>query len=186
MNESDNPARATGRRTLIGVAAIFLAPFLVAVVLHRMDYRPAQTRNRGELLQPPVALAAFHVRLETDARVAWQNERDTWTLVVRVPQECAPACWESVGELTRLRTSLGRFAPRLELLMLDAMPPMERRAALAPMRFGAMADGVPAALATPPAAPAVWLADPRGYLVLAYAPGYALADLSKDLKRLIR
>jgi len=175
------------RLKLVLIIATFALPFLLAVALHKVDYRPVSTRNRGQLLAPPVDLSTLDVRMEADARWAWTNQQQVWTLVLRVPADCAAACWDAVEGLTRLRATLGRHSPRLKLLLLDRQPPAERREALKPVQYGAAVSPVPPPLDRDPAeAPALWLADPHGFLVIAYAPGFALGDVKADLKKLIK
>lgn len=176
-----------GRWQLLLIVALFGAPLLVAIALHWAGWQPARTQNYGQLLTPPRDLRSFKVRLDADALVAWQNDSERWYLIARAPAECDRHCWDALAMLPRLRLALGRFAPRLELLLLERAPPPERRQALRPMQFGLAEPPLPQELAhDPDAGPALWLVDPHGFLVMAYLPGYELDGVVKDLKRLIR
>jgi len=180
-----SPAR--GRWQLLLLVFAFTLPMLIVLVLKLTDWRPERTRNYGQLLDPPVQLAGTRARYEHDAPVAWDNTQGRWLLLARVPADCDVACWDEAARLPRLRVALGRFAPRLDLLLLDRAPPAERREQLAPMRYAVLEPPAPAAIASDPErAPAIWLVDPHGFLVLAYPPGYDLDRVIKDLKRLIR
>ena len=182
-----NPTPSRGRWQLVLIVFAFALPMLIVLVLEATGWRPDRTRNYGQLLEPPVALAGTRARYEHDAPVVWDNAQGRWLLLVRVPQTCDQACWDETARLPRLRIALGRFAPRLDLLLLDRAPPAERREQLAPMRYAVLEPPAPAPIAQDPErAPAIWLVDPHGFLVLAYPPGYDLDRVIKDLKRLIR
>lgn len=165
---------------------MFAAPMLIALVMHAFGWRPTAMRNYGELVQPPLAMDHAVVRMEHDALWRWQDADGAWTLMVQVPGECETACWDAVAMLPRMRHALGRHAPRLRLLLLDRVPPPERRAALAPMQFGAVVSLPPgASWPVPLSAPAAALVHPQGLLVLRYAPGFEVRGIHRDFKRLI-
>ena len=183
-----NHAARRGRWQLLLLVLAFTAPMLIALGLKLTGWRAEKQVNYGTLLQPPVDLAGVRARLETDALVEWRNANNHWLLLARVPPQCDDACWDEAARLPKLRLTLGRHAPRLDLLMLDRVPPsMERRAQLAPMRFAALELPLPEAIARDPArGPALRLVDPHGFVVLAYDEGYELDRVIKDLKKLIR
>ena len=180
--------RNRNRWLLLLVFAMFAAPVLVALLMHAVGWRPAAMRNHGELVQPPVDMTGSRVYLEHDALWSWRDdESGAWTLMVQVPAVCDAACWDRVATLPRMRLALGRHAPRLRLLLLDRIPPQERRASLAPMQFGAAVSLTPgAAWPEPLAGPAAALVHPQGLLVLRYAPGFEVRGIHRDFKRLIK
>jgi hypothetical protein len=180
-----NPNRA--RWQLLLVVAVFALPLVVALAMHLGDWRPARTQNYGQLLAPALELGAARARYDSDAQVPWSNAEGRWLLLVRVPPDCADPCWNETARLPRLRLALGRFAPRLDLLLLDRAPPAALRAQLAPMRYATLEPPAPEAIAHDPEdGPALWLVDPHGFLVLSYRAGYDLDRVVQDLKRLIR
>ena len=109
--------RNRNRWLLLLVFAMFAAPMLAALTMHAFGWRPATTRNHGELVQPALDMSASVVRLEHDALWRWRNEEGAWTLAVQVPASCEAACWERLAMLPRMRLALGRHAPRLRLLL---------------------------------------------------------------------
>ena len=70
------------RLTLLLIAVAFLTPFLIAVVLRFGGWQPTQTRNFGELLQPPLAMHGVEAR-RVDSGAAWtfENTEHQWTLL---------------------------------------------------------------------------------------------------------
>src|SRR5690606_31127876 len=54
--------RARRRAQLLLIAALFLLPFVIAVVLRFGGWEPPRTRNFGELLEPPLPMHAVQAR----------------------------------------------------------------------------------------------------------------------------
>jgi hypothetical protein len=170
------------RLTLLLVAAAFLTPFALALVLRFGGWQPNQTRNVGELLQPPLPLHAVRAQ-RADSGQAWTfvNTEQQWTLLAQLPVHCDPACRSALEVLPKVRTALARHAPRLHPFVLDAEG--------GPQPFPTLRLGgdVPQLLAERPLAGVqVWLVDPHGFLVLRYREGFDPSGLRKDLSRLIR
>jgi hypothetical protein len=124
------PSPARSRLKLLLIVAVFALPVLAALVLNLTGWMPGHSRNFGEVVHPPVSLRDIEFVHAADARTHLHNDQETWTLLVRVPASCDDACWQRVAFLGNVRDSLGRFAPQLDLLLLDAQPPAAQRAAL--------------------------------------------------------
>lgn len=181
------PSRARSRLSLLLIVGVFALPILAALALNLLGWMPGHSRNFGEVVHPPVPLRDIEFVHATDARTHLANRRETWTLLVRVPAACDPACWQRVGALGNVRTSMGRHAAKLELILLDREPPPEQRAALAGFAFAAPATDLPGRLSAPLAeGPELWLVNPNGLAEMRYPPGFVPAQLRKDLGKLVR
>lgn len=187
MNDPAPPSQLRSRLVLLLIVALFLGSLVVAALLRFAGWTPAQGRNHGELLQPPVDAGGLDLVLEADARWQWKNRENRWTALVRVPADCRQACWDRVAMLPRVRQSLGRHAPRLPLLLVEATVPDAQRARLRPLVAAAASSALPAPLRREPKAlPELWLVDPHGYLILHYPEGFDPNRLRKDLGRLLK
>jgi hypothetical protein len=123
----------------------------------------------------------------TDARSRLGDGQGAWTLLVRVPATCDDACWQRVRLLANVRTSLGRNANELELMLLEHEPPLAHRADFADFAIASPETPLPGRLAAPLTdGPELWLVNPYGLAEMRYAPGYVPAQLRKDLGKLIR
>lgn len=177
MNTSNS---RRNRLTLLLVAVVFLTPFVIAMVLRFGGWQPGQTRNHGDLLQPPLPMAEVVGEREDGSRWTWQNTEHEWTLLARTPEPCEGDCADSLALLVNVRTTLARHAPRLHMFRVDApaVPGLAtlRLAGDLPAPFRAQVEqGVE-----------VWLVDPHGFLVLHYPVGYDPSGLRRDLSRLIK
>lgn len=174
------------RLGLVLLALLFAAPMLAAIVLNAVGWRPAGTRNYGELITPPQDLTAAPFVLADGAPLAWKDADWSWTVFALPGPGCAQQCLARIEELRRVRLSLNQNAARVRVVVLADLP-ADALAALAPV---ASARDATAALAGlhPAAADelAVAFADPHGFLVLRYAAGYDGNQLRKDLARLVK
>ncbi|MBN8728697.1 MAG: hypothetical protein J0H15_13480 [Xanthomonadales bacterium] len=180
----NRPARKPlGGILLIG---LFAAPILLALGLTLSGWHPAGTRSHGELLQPPQDIRAARFVLADGSTLGWQAPEMPWTLFALPGPGCSTHCMERLDELRRVRVSMNQNDRRLRVLVLDpALAP--ELAPLEPLTAAVDKDGVLAAW-RPSASDtvAVAVADPHGYLVLRYLPGYDASGLRKDLGRVIK
>jgi hypothetical protein len=175
------------RATLALLAVLFLAPFVVALVLNRLGWHPAGTRNHGELVQPPQPVAVAELVDRDGDALALANMDHRFTLLVRLPAACDPACAARLDELHRIRQSLGRHAPRLAIRLLApaVLPPL-------PADLQALDDASVTALEADSSLLAQapdWsglLIDDKAYLMLRFPPDLEARLVRRDLSRLIR
>jgi hypothetical protein len=181
------PSRTRSRLVLLLVIGAFALPVILAAVLNRAGWMPGHSRNFGEIVHPPLNLRDVVLVHASDARTTLANEDSRWTLLVRVPDPCDAACWQRVALLGNVRTSLGRYAPLLQPVLLDREPPPEVRPALAAFALASPQAPLPGRLSAPlTAGPELWLVNPYGLVELRYAPGYVPPELRKDLGKLVR
>ncbi|MCK7593656.1 hypothetical protein [Pseudomarimonas salicorniae] len=176
-----NPRRS--RLTLLLVAAAFLTPFLVAVFLRFGGWQPPQTRNIGELLQPPLPMHEISATRGDDG-TAWtfENTEHEWTLLAQLPARCEAECRATLEVLPNVRIALARHAGRLHPFVLGSAPGTEL-----PFPALRLAGELPAPLRLQPETRVqVFLVDPHGFLVMRHAEGFDPNGLRKDLSRLIK
>lgn len=174
------------RLLLIVLVLAFATPVLVAAWLQRTGWMPSNSKNYGELTSPPLPMPAAD--LADGSAFVWKTPDWYWTLLVRLPVDCAAACRSDLLGLPRLRESLGRHATQLRIAIIDE-----------PGRIGAetlqgqgiyapriAADGIDPLLADPRGAIRLALVDPNGFLVLRFPESADPAQVRSDLQRLIR
>lgn len=187
MNATSDPAlRRRNRTILVAIAVLFLGSFLVAGLLRFSGWRPAQLKNRGELLQPYADLRAVTPVLEDGSPYRWNPGARTWRIAVAPPRDCGARCVALAGQLDLVWQLFGRNADHVDLLWLGAPPAEAKRNAATHV---ARAD--PAVRARLPrvddaAGVPVYVIDPNGFVVLRYAPGFDPADLRTDVARLLK
>ena len=190
------PPRMKQRLTLVGVFLMFMLPILLALVLNMpgVTWRPFGVRNHGELLQPAVSVAQFTLQAVDGGSLPATPLVGGWTVLLVARAPCDSDCKAAIDSLHRIQLSLGEHGGRVQLLWLAT-----GKAELTPTAISALRattptlhvvrtpnKPIPAELAAPDTGAAANVIDPRGFLILRYAPGFAARDLLKDLERLLR
>jgi hypothetical protein len=187
MNATPDPAvRRRNRTMLIVIAVLFLGSFLVAGLLRFSGWRPAQMKNKGELLQPYGDLRTVTPVLENGSAYVWNPGARTWRIAVAPPRDCGARCVTLAEQLDLVWQLFGRNADHVELLWVGA-PPAEAKRNSATRVFRAdpaLRSRLPRV--DDPAGVPVYVIDPNGFVVLRYAPGFDPADLRTDVARLLK
>lgn len=186
QTDFDPVVRRRNRIMLVVLAALFLLPFVAATLLHVIGWTPQDTRNRGQLLEPPVSLADLDLRHADGAEYQWAAQERRWQVAVLPPADCATVCVELIAGLDKVWRLQGRRADRLQVLWFGPVPseavtfrtfvPMQPNSDLTARMPGLASEG----------APTVYLYDPAGFLVMRYAPDFDLADLRADIAQLLK
>ena len=183
MNAS---SKTRSRATLLVVAAMFLGSFGVAAALFFGGWRPATTRNIGEWYEPYRDLRDLALARADGSPFAWEPAERGWSIVVAPPADCGAPCVELLDALDRVRRSEGRHAGRLQVLWAGELPDGAALFdGLVLLRPSPALQAQLPEVATAQALP-VYLADPNGWLVLRYAPGFDPSGLRKDLSRVLK
>ena len=174
------------RLTLLLIAVFFLGSFGVAAALFFGGWKPHQTRNVGEMLDPYPDLRDLALVRADGQPWTWQPALRHWHVIVAPPADCGAPCWQLLEALNRVWLSEGRHADKLQVLWFGQLPPRAPSfPGLVPMQASAELQARLPDLARPDALP-VYLADPNGYLVLRYPPGFNPSGLRKDLGRVLK
>lgn len=189
---SQNPDPRRGRRQLLLVVGLFIAPVLLAAALSLSGWRPEGTRQSGTLLEPPRDFKSVVATHADGSTTFWNRPEGHWYLLWPIPADCGQPCVDMADTLERVRLRMSRHAPRLEIYVIGEpdealraklaespivvvdLEPNPLPAAVAPL--GAQQAGLPLAL---------HLVDPNGYWIMDYAAGTDPSGLRKDLDRLI-
>lgn len=192
------PNRNRNRMLLLLLLAMFFGSMLVAGLLRFSGWRPAGTKNVGELLDPPGDVRALTPRLLDGGEYAWKDGERTWRIVVAPPADCGAQCATLAREVETVWELFGKDADAVHVLWLCPTqacawpagvkepatlkllaPDAQLRAGLPRVdeaaATGAVAGGVPA-----------YVIDPYGFVILRYAPGFDPAGLRTDVARLVK
>ena len=172
-----------GKRALLLTILIFLAPVLVGGSLYVFGWRPANTANHGQLIQPPQALAIGD--LADDVR---KRATGKWLLLIAGDGPCETACVALAEQSRAIQVSLNRDMGRLARIVLTATPTPAMRE---------LQGRQPDLLVVAP--PASWqptlqagsrhrfyVVDPAGNLMMQYAPEAEAKGVRADLERLLK
>ncbi len=192
MSHSASNARSdrrTGRRKILAIAALCLAPFIAALIAY-FYWPPQGGMNYGELI-PARPLIDPPLRHLDQRAFRLSALRGKWILVQLDEADCAAACRAKLYNMRQVRLAQGREMERVERvwLILDEAPLATQlireydgtrmlRAAGSPM-VGEFAprDGM---------RDHIYLIDPLGNLMLRFPRDADPRRMHKDLARLLR
>jgi hypothetical protein len=163
---------------LLCLAAIFLAPGLAAYIFyHHTQWLSSAKTNKGEIVRPNVELSFLT-----------QNK---WKLILWSPGECDESCRIAMDKLARIRLALGRRLYQVDALLLRK----EQTRALSMPFIQQLKDedihirqlsSQEAQVLEPWSTQSkIFIVNPEGYLVLAYALTSEPNDIYQDLKHLL-
>ena len=179
-----------GRLQFMLVAALFLGPLVVAMVLYYgdLDWRPSGYSNHGELLLP-VENVVDPLANEATATAV----RGSWSLVYVSAEACGidSACRERLYAARQIRLMLGKNMDRLQRVFLHSGQELDpayladQQAGLVLLQDAALADALLASRPNASAAGGFYLLDPLGNLVIYFAPDINPRDVVSDIKHLL-
>jgi len=190
----DPETRRKGRRTLIGLFALFFAPLLFAMAWYAFapGYTPPSTPE-GTLLDPVKPLESFRLASDGGEPLTLEGLRGQWSLVQFVPERCNEACRERLYQTRQVRDALGEDRSRVRRIAVaeagrstpGLADLLEEHPRLMVLRgdgrgdFGRQfphdrGDG------------AVFVVDPLGNLMMRFEPGLPPTDMLKDMEKLLK
>lgn len=183
MAEMTQAQRRHGRRLVLLILAIFMAPLIAALVLYYRDWQPTHTKNYGQLLHPVRDLRDVRFTRVDGSAFHFNHEDHVWRLLVVPPADCGNQCDRLADALRRIWVGLGNDANEVQVLWVGAAPRQTFRNLIVVRTDAGLALRLPE-VAAPGQIP-VYLVDPSGYLFMRYQPGFDPAGMRGDLKRLV-
>ncbi|KTC87552.1 MULTISPECIES: hypothetical protein [Legionella] len=166
--------------TLVLLALIFAAPGLTAYLYYRNpQWLNATTTNKGQLLNPPLLLSKV------------EDGKQKWRFVLWYPTHCEIQCLQAVDKLARIRLALGRHLYEVDQWLLLSETSLAMQNADAQMlrehdiHISRLSEETLKQLPILVDKPRVLIANPKGYLVLAYEENVNPKDIYQDIKRLL-
>lgn len=123
MKPVTSKARDTrARLLLVLLAALFLGGTVIAFVLLQSGWRPARTKNYGELVQPARPLADVEFATLDGPRLRLSELKGKWTLVYFGPADCLKPCTDNLYKMRQVTAAQGKEAHRVQRLMVVTDP----------------------------------------------------------------
>lgn len=165
---------------LLLLALLFAAPGITAYLYYlNPQWLGANTTNKGKLLNPPLLLSNV------------VDGRGKWRFVLWYPRNCDAKCLQKVDKLARVRLALGRYLYEVDqwLLLNEDSQQMESMALKTlqeqEVHVSRLSKDSLTNLPILASNPKIFIANPKGYLVLAYVENAKPGDIYHDIKRLL-
>ena len=193
---SETSIRNRNRLLLVTLFAMFFGSLLVAGVLRFSGWRPAGTKNFGEMLAPPGDLRSIVPRRLDGSAYAWNPTARNWRIALAPPAGCTAECAKLAHDLDTVWQLTGREADRVDVLWIcpaaTCAPPAgaSRPATLQLLqgdaRLRAALPRVDETTFNGRRGVPVYVIDPNGFVILRYPPGFDPAGLRADLSKLLK
>lgn len=174
---------------VLAVALVSVFPLVAALFFYYVS-PPAGRMNHGDLLQP-ADLTGKPLRLLGGEAFRFEQLRGKWLLLQIDSGECDARCREKLYAMRQIRLAQGKDMARLErvwLLSDDRSPPPDLlKAYEGTLVVHAAGSELLAAFPAPTDRAAhLYVADPRGYLMMRFPEKPDPTRMIKDLQRLLR
>jgi len=119
-------AMASGKKTLLGLIAVFVAPIVLGSVVFLNSDRlglSVETTNYGTLIQPPVNLSVEGVTVDGEPADVEVLVRNKWTLLYITPESCGDACKARQALMKRMRLLTNEDMRRLQTASIYSQAP---------------------------------------------------------------
>lgn len=186
MNDPDSEARRRSRRQLILIAAVFLAPLMIAAGVGLTGWMPG-TRGNGEPIEPQRSFNEIPLTLADGSRYAWRDpEEPRFTLLALPGASCAARCEEQLAMMRNARITMNQNMQRVRLVYVGERPsnaeplPPEWQVARDP--GNALSDFGPEGADSLSAI----LVQSNGTALSLYRDGFNPTGLRKDMKKVVK
>ncbi|MFZ2235682.1 MAG: hypothetical protein WBP11_02485 [Dokdonella sp.] len=186
MNNPDTQARRKSRRQLILIAAVFLAPMMIAVGVGLTGWMPG-TRGNGEQIEPQRSFLDVPLTLGNGSRYDWRDpEEPRFTLLALPGPGCAARCEKQLAMMRNARTTMNENLQRVRLVYAGERPSSAE--ALAPEWQIVRDDQNQLAEFRPTGADslAAILVQSNGTALSLYRDGFNPSGLRKDMKKVVK
>lgn len=191
---SESARQRKGRIVLILMLIFFVVPIIVVIVMYKLNWMPTGT-SVGDLVRPPRLLSAAG-ELKSDQGVVLPSTfwKDKWSIVY-VAGDCQKACLNKLHDMRQLHVSLYKDMQRAQRVLITTTQdttvikhdypdmivinqPADNVLNFA-QQFQIDSENVTLS-------DRLYLVDPLGHLMMSYQHKAPLADVRKDITRLLR
>lgn len=191
---SEREIQLKGRRIFLLMLVFFAVPIIVVIMMFRLNWKPTGD-SVGDLVMPAKLLNSTIVLQDSEAKVLkpqfWQEK---WSMVY-VADECQQQCMDKLHDMRQLHVSLYKDMMRAQRVLITTSPDVSKIKSYYPdmiiinqpienvesfakqFQFG-QEDNV--------ARNRLYLVDPLGHLMMSYKPEVPLAEVRKEIARLLR
>jgi hypothetical protein len=187
------PAKQSGRRMLVALLTLFMAPLGLAFWLYYgSNWRPTGTTNNGELITPAQPLPAISLPRSDGSASGTSVFRGKWSLVVIGDGQCDARCQGTLVYTRQTALGLGRLGNRLQRVLLSTGNCCDRSYLASEQADLVTLDVSGAAAATlllsfpvQNRERMIFVVDPLGNLMMRYDSSLDPKGLRTDLKQLL-
>lgn len=183
-----------GRKIFLLMLVFFVVPIIVVILMYHYNWKP-QGASLGQLVQPPRLLSS-PIELKNDLGESLKPEfwKEKWS-VVYVAENCEKVCLDKLHDMRQLHASLYKDIARSQRVLITSTQNVNEIKSKYPdlivinqpvSNVAALTGEFQVNDADAKTSNRLYLVDPLGHLMMTYQPSVPLADVRKDITRLLR
>lgn len=183
-----------GRKVFLLMLVFFIVPIIVVILMYKLNWKPSGT-SLGELVNPPRLLTPpSELKSNDGSLLPAQLWKDKWS-VVYIAGECEKNCLNKLHDMRQLHVSLYKDSDRAQRVLITTTQDVTHIKHDYP---DLIVINQPISNVTKfleqfqingedfTTSNRLYLVDPLGHLMMSYQPKVPLADVRKDVTRLLR
>lgn len=183
-----------GRKVFLLMLVFFIVPIIVVILMYKLNWKPSGT-SLGELVNPPRLLTPpSELKSNDGSLLPAQLWKDKWS-VVYIAGECEKNCLNKLHDMRQLHVSLYKDSDRAQRVLITTTQDVTYIKHDYP---DLIVINQPVSNVTKffeqfqingedfTTSNRLYLVDPLGHLMMSYQPKVPLADVRKDVTRLLR
>lgn len=191
---SEQEKQRRGRKVFMLMVVFFVVPIIVVIMMYKFNWKP-NGASLGELVTPARLLNnPADLKNSEAATLTPQLWKDRWSIVY-VADECQKNCLAKLHDMRQLHASLYKDIDRTQRVLItttqnvaaikhdypDLIVINQPDTAVLNLSEQFRINGENATKSN-----RLYLVDPLGHLMMSYQPKVPLADVRKDIARLLR
>ncbi|MDI1309685.1 MAG: hypothetical protein PSV17_09670 [Methylotenera sp.] len=186
--------QSKGRKVFMLMVVFFVVPVLVVILMYQFNWKP-NGRSLGELVNPPRLINSPN-QLSDDkgSELTEQFWINKWSIVY-VADQCEQTCLDKLHDLRQLHASLYKDIQRAQRVLITNTQDISKIKNDYPdlivinkpiASVSNLAQEFQINAENPLVSNRIYLVDSLGYLMMSYPASFPLADIRKDITRLLR
>lgn len=183
-----------GRKIFLLMLIFFVVPIIVVILMYQYNWKP-QGASLGQLVQPPRLLSSpVDLKNNLGANLKSEFWKEKWS-VVYLAENCEKTCLEKLHDMRQLHTSLYKDIERSQRVLITSTQDVSDIKSKYPdmivinqpiSKVAMLIEQFQVNNAEAKTSNRLYLIDPLGHLMMTYQPSVPLADVRKDITRLLR
>jgi hypothetical protein len=183
-----------GRKVLLLMLVFFAVPIIVVIMMYQLNWKPTG-ESIGELVTPARLInSVLELQDSSGKKVEPQFWQERWSIVY-VADECEQQCMGKLHDMRQLHVSLYKDMMRAQRVLLTTTQDVSKIKSDYPdmivinqpvVNLGGFAQQFQIGQENAATSNRLYLVDPLGHLMMSYRQDVPLADVRKDVTRLLR
>jgi cytochrome oxidase Cu insertion factor (SCO1/SenC/PrrC family) len=186
--------QSKGRKVFMLMVVFFVVPVIVVILMYQFNWKPSG-KSLGELVNPPRLMSEPQAILDNKGdALSDQFWKAKWSIVF-IAEDCTQVCLDKLHDLRQLHVSLYKDIERAQRVLVTNTQNVEKIKRDYPdlivinkpeAQVSHLAKEFQINAENPMTTNRIYIVDSLGYFMMSYPASFPLADVRKDITRLLR